>query len=185
MLVLLWPRLRIPTWDSDFEFSKFKSKSSFSRLFALTGKAGKAGKQKSFLMSGLKKIEKHLFLSINYLRNERIFLQYVFKEVIRLIGSLVFNMLCFGSYFRFKILNLLFILVVHCKLKLFYFFQIFVGVSDNIVKLLIILFIFITYSTYQIFKVPFLCILTFLPLCIRLSPKWYAYTLISSFLIRP
>ena len=52
-------------------------------------------------------------------------------------------------------------LVVHWKLKLFYSFQIFVAVSDNIVKLLIVLSIFITYSPYQIFKVPFLCILYF------------------------
>ena len=117
-------------------------------------------------MSGLKKFEKHLFLSGNYLRNERIFLQYVFNEVIRLIGSLVFNVLCFGFYFRFKILNLLFILVVHCKLKLFYFFQIFVGVSDNIVKLLIIFSIFMTYSTYQhifyVFCLFSLCVYTIL-----------------------
>ena len=61
-----------------------------------------------------------MLLSSNFLKkkqNEQMLLQHVVNEVIWFIASLIFNVLCFGFYFHFQILNLL--LIFSCSLQVF------------------------------------------------------------------
>ena len=87
----------------------------------MAGKALKVGKEKIFLMSLLKKIDKLFLLSSKFFNNERKFLQHVFIEVIRLIDFPIFNVLCLRFYFPFQILNLL--LIFSCSLEVFSYFK--------------------------------------------------------------
>ena len=99
------------TWEYDFEFSKIYTKSFFSGCLQWLEKQEKLD---------WKNLTNDMLLSSNFLKkkqNEQMLLQHVVNEVIWFIGSLIFNVLCFGFYFHFQILNLL--LIFSCSLQVF------------------------------------------------------------------
>ena len=106
--------------STTLSFQRFKLDHIFFQVVCSGSKRRKSWKAKIFFNVLTEKNDKHLLLSSN-LKNEQILLQHIVSEVIRLIGSHLFKVLCFGFYFHFQILNVL--LVLSRSLQVFTHFK--------------------------------------------------------------